>query len=73
MLIWVGPKLPIACPFADALVKFTAPKLASSRIPPLAVQQGASALTSAEAFAAPLSDLLMVWLQPWVVSEGTRV
>jgi hypothetical protein len=31
------------------------PKLASGRIPPLAVQQGASAMTSAEEFAAPLS------------------
>ena len=57
MTILVGPKVPIADPFALALLKLTVPKLASGRMPPLAVQQGASAMTSAEEFAAPLSDL----------------
>jgi hypothetical protein len=56
MSICTGLWLPIAEPFAVALLKFTVPKLASGRIPPLAVQQGASAMTSAEEFAAPLGQ-----------------
>src|SRR5262249_44831327 len=68
MTILVGPKFPIADPFALAV-----PKLARGRMPPLAVQQGAWAMTSAEEFAAPLSDVLTVWLQPCVVSDSTSV
>src|ERR1039457_7086033 len=63
MMIWVGLKLP----------KVTGLKCARGRMPPLAVQQGASAMTSAEEFAAPLRDALTMWLQPRVVSASTRV
>ena len=73
MMICVGLKLPIADPFTVALVKVTGLKCASGRMPPLAVQHGASAMTSADELAAPLSEALMVWLQPWVVSLSTSV
>ena len=65
--------MPIAEPSTVALLKVTGLKWVSGRMPPLAVQQGASAITSAEEFAAPLRDALTVWLQPWVVSLSTRV
>ena len=48
MVIWVGLKLPIDEPFAVALVNVTGLKWARGRMPPLAVQHGASAITSAE-------------------------
>ena len=70
MLIRVGLKSPIADPFAVALLKVTVPKLASGRTLPAA---GASAMASAEEFAAPLSDLLTVCFQPRVTSCSTSV
>src|ERR1700722_1099203 len=62
MMISVGLKFPMAEPFTVALVKVIGLKWASGRMPPLAVQHGASAMTSAEEFAAPESDLGAVWL-----------
>src|ERR1019366_3944049 len=67
MMIWVGLKLPIAEPLTAALLKGTGLKWAKGRMPPLVVQQGASAMTSAEEFAAPLSEAVTVWLQPCVL------
>ena len=60
MTISVGLKLPIVAPSTVALVKVTGLKWVRGRMPPLAVQQGASAMTSAEEFAAPLSEALTV-------------
>jgi hypothetical protein len=48
IMISVGLKLPMAEPLAAELVKFAVPKLASGRIPPEPVQQGASTMTSAD-------------------------
>lgn len=73
MLMAVGLKLPIADPLAVTPVKFTVPKSASGRMPPLLVQQGASAITSAEDLGAPESVFVTVWLQPSVVSASVRV
>ena len=56
MMICVGLKFPIAEPFTVAPVKVTGLKWARGRMPPLAVQHGASAMTSAEELAAPESD-----------------
>ena len=49
------------------------PKLASGKMPPLAVQHGASTMTSAEDRAAPARVPVVVWLQPWVVSWMNRL
>ncbi len=73
MMICVGLKLPIADPFAVALVNVTGLKWASGRMPPLAAQHGASAMTSAEELAAPDRLAWTVWLQPRVVSDSTSV
>ena len=71
MMICVGLKFPIAEPFTVALLKVTGLKCASGRTPLL--DDGASAMTSADELAAPLSDALIVWLQPLVVSLRTSV
>ena len=68
-----GRRLMIADPFAVALVNVTGLKWASGRMPPLAVQHGASAMTSAEELAAPDRLAWTVWLQPRVVSDSTSV
>src|SRR5690242_18165583 len=73
IMISVGLKLPMAEPLAAELVKFAVPKLASGRIPPEPVQQGASTMTSADDRLAEDSVLFSVWLQPRVVSEMVRV
>src|SRR5215467_5811695 len=72
MTILIALAWPIAVPFALALLKCTVPKLASgsTRPPPV---DGASAMTSAEEFFAPRSDLWTVWLQCRVLSVITRV
>src|SRR5215469_15042546 len=72
MTILIALAWPIAAPFALALLKRTVPKLASgsTRPPPV---DGASAMTSAEEFLAPRSDLWTVWLQCRVLSVMTRV
>ena len=54
-------------------VTCTVPKLASGRMPPLAVQHGASTMTSAEDRGAPARVPVVVWLQPWVVSWMNRL
>src|ERR1700733_7978197 len=71
MMICVGLKFPIAEPFTAALVKVTGLKCASGRTP--LEDDGASAMTSADEFAAPESDLVTVWLHPWVVSLSFSV
>ena len=49
MMIWVTPPaLPRAAPLAKEPVMFTVLKSASGKMPPLAVQHGASTMTSAE-------------------------
>src|SRR5579875_643534 len=73
MFMLTGLSLPIADPLTVAPVKFTVPKSASGRMPPLLVQQGASAMTSAEERAAPEAVAVTVWLQPWVVSASVSV
>src|SRR5436305_15169250 len=67
------PALPSAAPLASEPVMLTVPKLASGRMPPLAVQHGASTITSAEDRGAFARVPVWVWLQPWVVSEMTRL
>jgi hypothetical protein len=73
MSIPTGLKLPIGDPSTVAPVKLTLVKSASGRIPPLSVQQGTSAMTSAEDRAAPDRVLVTVWLQSSVVSESLSV
>src|SRR5215469_2362090 len=72
MTILNGLERPIAEPFAMAPLKWTVPKSASgsTRPPPV---DGASAMTSAEEFLAPRSDLWMMWNQCRVLSLITRV
>ena len=54
MTIWVSPPaLPIADPLAVEPVKLIVPKFVSGKMPPPAVQHGASAMTSAEERGAP--------------------
>ena len=60
MVIFVGLKFPIAEPFTEALVNVTGLKWARGRMPPLAVQHGASAITSAEERTPVESDLVTV-------------
>ena len=71
MVISSGLNVAMLWPFAVAWLKPTVPKLASGRMPPLPVQQGASAMTSAEDSAAPARVALTVWVQPLVVSFRT--
>jgi hypothetical protein len=59
-MISVGLELPMAEPFAAELVKFAVQKLASGRIPPELVQQGASTMTSADERLAEDSALFSV-------------
>src|SRR5579862_4128459 len=68
------PALPMAEPFAVEPVKLIVPKSASGRIPPPAVQHGASTMTSADDRAGVEVRLaFVVWLQPWVVSAMYRL
>ena len=54
MMIWVSPPaLPMADPLAVEFVMLTVRKSVSGRMPPLAVQHGASTMTSADESAAP--------------------
>src|SRR5579875_704033 len=69
----VGRAVPMGDPSAVAPVKVTVPKSASGRGWPLAVQQGASAITSAEERAGSWARCLTVWLQPAVVSASFSV
>ena len=74
MMIWVTPPaLPRAALLAREPVTCTVPKLASGRMPPLAVQHGASTMTSAEDRGAPARVPVVVWLQPWVESWMNRL
>ena len=74
MTIWVTPPaLPSAAPLAVEPAMFTVPKLVSGRMPPPAVQHGASTMTSAEERAAPARLAVVVWLQPRVVSAMWRL
>jgi hypothetical protein len=54
-----------------APLKLTVPKFASGRTPPL--EEGASAITSAEASLALLSLAFVLFVHPRVVSESVRV
>jgi hypothetical protein len=54
--------------FTIAALKLTVPKLVSGKMPPLFVQQGASAMTSAEDRAAPASLRVAERFQCWVAS-----
>ena len=54
--------------FTVAALKLTVPKLVSGKLPPLSVQQGASAMTSAEDRAAPASRRVAERFQCWVLS-----
>jgi hypothetical protein len=58
---------------AVAEAKLAVPKLAGGRMPPLAVQQGASAMTSAEDRAALARVTLCVCVRPLVLSFRTRL
>ncbi|HJZ24793.1 MAG TPA: hypothetical protein VJ370_00825 [Streptosporangiaceae bacterium] len=71
IVIPCGLNVDMLWPFAVAELKPTVPKLVSGKMPPLAVQQGASAMTSAEDSAAPGRVALTVWVQPLVVSLRT--
>ena len=74
MMIWVTPPaLPREDPLALELVMFTVWKLASGKMPPPAVQHGASTMTSAEDRGAPARVPVVVWLQPWVESWMNRL
>ena len=53
IVILTGWKSPSGFPLASAAEKETVPKSVKGRIPPWAVQHGASAMTSAECFCAP--------------------
>ncbi len=65
------PMLPIGVPLARAAVNPTVPKLVSGRTP--APLEGASAMISAECFLALARVLTVVFDQPWVASDRTRV
>src|SRR5690349_9628817 len=71
MVVLSPPTLPFAVPSTSALLKWTVPKLVSGRMP--VDEQGASAMTSAEARVALARVFLIVCDQPLVVSFSTRV
>src|SRR5947209_19394895 len=58
------PALPRGAPLAREPVMLTVLKSASGRMPPLAVQHGASTMTSAEDRGAFARVPVWVWLQP---------
>jgi hypothetical protein len=68
MMICVGLKLPMGLPSTTELERFTVPKSASGRTPPLPVQHGASMMTSAEERAALARVWVVLTLQFWVAS-----
>ncbi len=63
MMICSGLASHSPAPLTIALVKLAEPKSVSGRTPPLAVQQGASATTSAEDRSAVATDRVSVWVQ----------
>src|SRR5689334_21923766 len=73
MTISVGWNAARDWPFAAAEAKLAVPKLVSGRMPPLEMQHGASAMTSAEDRAAPARVTPTVCVQPLVVSFRTRL
>jgi hypothetical protein len=71
MVIGVGPEAPSVPPFTCELLKVTVPKFASGSTP--LEDDGASAITSAEARASEELLWLIVWLQPRVLSARYSV
>src|SRR5690242_9812579 len=71
MVIGSGPNVSSVWPFADALVKFTVPKLASGSTPPRL--DGASAITSADESEALFSRCVVTCVHCCVASLIVRV